>query len=549
MHACESDGLVFSAAFPHIGQVAARWPPMDFSSCFAVSGEVDPEAASRSGFEPAPARYSLSPDCVYCTGARRCGEALRADSRNMKDFYLTDFISLGLPAPITDSLSAGGFTEPTKIQTQAIPRLLEGRDMMGIAQTGSGKTAAFGLPILAGIMGLTGRPRPMTTRALILAPTRELAVQIDENIRKFAGSGMKLDTVLVLGGVSRYHQVQKIARGVDVVVATPGRLKDLLDDNKIRLNETRWLVLDEADRMLDMGFIAPVRAIAKAIGLRRQTMLFSATMAAEVEDLARTLLKDPVKVEAAPQGSTVVKIDQRVILSGSKAKRGVLNDLLGDEQEGMDRVIVFARTKHGADRVAKNLAIDGHEAAAIHGNKSQNARQAALKGFASGQVRILVATDIAARGIDVQGITHVVNYELPDDPENYVHRIGRTGRNGASGIAITLCDGTERGKLRDVERLIRRTLPVSGDLDLVEEAAAAPSRNRAGRPGPRQARNPKAAGVRRPQANARPAAEAGSKDEARSARPQGAKPAAAKKPRWTRAKREAARSRRTVVNA
>jgi ATP-dependent RNA helicase RhlE len=415
--------------------------------------------------------------------------------RITKERILTDFTSLGLPQSLIDSLKVTGFETPTKIQAQAIPKLLEGRDMMGIAQTGSGKTAAFGLPILAGLQELTGRPRPMTTRALILAPTRELAVQIEENIRKFAGSKMKLDTVLVLGGVSRYHQVQKIAKGVDIVVATPGRLKDLLDDNKIRLNETRWLVLDEADRMLDMGFIAPVKAIAKAIGLRRQTMLFSATMAAEVEELAKGLLKDPVRVEAAPQGSTVVKIDQRVILSGSKAKRGVLNNLLGDEKEGMERVIVFARTKHGADRVTKNLAIDGHEAAAIHGNKSQNARQSALKGFSNGSVRILVATDIAARGIDVPGITHVVNYDLPDDPENYVHRIGRTGRNGAEGIAITLCDGTERGKLRDVERLIRRTLPLSGDLNLVEETvAAAPrgQRTNAGAPGGlRTARNPK----------------------------------------------------------
>ncbi|WP_291374799.1 DEAD/DEAH box helicase [Devosia sp.] len=414
---------------------------------------------------------------------------------------MTDFASLGLPTVITDSLTAGGFTVPTKIQSQAIPKLLEGRDMLGIAQTGSGKTAAFGLPILAGLLTLTGRPRPMTTRALILAPTRELAVQIDENIRKFAGAKMKLDTVLVLGGVSRYHQVGKIAKGVDIVVATPGRLKDLLDDNKIRLNETRWLVLDEADRMLDMGFIAPVKAIAKAIGLRRQTMLFSATMAPEIEDLTKSLLKEPVKVEAAVQGSTVVKIDQRVILSNSKAKRNVLNDLLGDEKEAMERVIVFARTKHGADRVTKNLAIDGHDAAAIHGNKSQNARQAALKGFSSGAVRILVATDIAARGIDVPGITHVVNYDLPDDPENYVHRIGRTGRNGATGIAITLCDGTERGKLRDVERLIRRTLPVSGDEKLlteVESSAPRAPRNNPGAPGgARTARNPKAKSNRR----------------------------------------------------
>jgi ATP-dependent RNA helicase RhlE len=500
-------------------------------------------------------------------------EGACAVSRNRKDNSLSDFISLGLPTIITDSLTAGGFTEPTKIQTQAIPKLLEGRDMLGIAQTGSGKTAAFGLPILAGLLTLTGRPRPMTTRALILAPTRELAVQIDENIRKFAGSKMKLDTVLVLGGVSRYHQVQKIAKGVDVVVATPGRLKDLLDDNKIRLNETRWLVLDEADRMLDMGFIAPVRAIAKAIGLKRQTMLFSATMAAEVEDLAKTLLKEPIKVEAAPQGSTVVKIDQRVIMSGSKAKRGVLNDLLADENEGMERVIIFSRTKHGADRVAKNLAIDGHEAAAIHGNKSQNARQAALKGFASGNVRILVATDIAARGIDVQGITHVVNYELPDDPENYVHRIGRTGRNGASGIAITLCDGTEKSKLRDVERLIRRTLPVSGDVNLVEEAPAPRgARTSPGAPaGARTARNPKAnsqrkfntprPGGERVRGGAPAAAADGERHgigqvkhvrrDPETGKVVGAKPANGKggKPRWSKGQRDAGRAKRSSANA
>ncbi|MGV8953364.1 MAG: helicase-related protein, partial [Cypionkella sp.] len=368
-----------------------------------------------------------------------------------------------------------------------------------------------------------------------LAPTRELAVQIDEAIRKFAGSKMALSTVLVLGGVSRYHQVQRIAKGVDVVVATPGRLKDLMDDGKIKLNETRWLVLDEADRMLDMGFIAPVRHIVKAIGMKRQTMLFSATMAPEVADLAKTLLSDPVRVDAQVAGSTVVKIDQRVILSGAKAKRGVLNELLADEKEGMERVIIFARTKHGADRVAKNLEIDGHKASAIHGNKSQNARQGALKGFASGDVRILVATDIAARGIDVPGITHVVNYELPDDPENYVHRIGRTGRNGASGIAITLCDGTERGKLRDVERLIRRTLPYTGDLSLandtgVVEAPRSAYKPASGRPGPRNARNPKAPQAdRRSPAERRPFAEFGKEG--------------APKPARTRAAAEGARTR------
>src|SRR5690606_6856453 len=265
-----------------------------------------------------------------------------------------------------------------------------GRDIMGIAQTGSGKTAAFGLPILAGIAQLSGRAAPMTTRALILAPTRELAVQIDEVLRKLS-LGMNLSTVLVLGGVSRHSQVQKIAKGVDVIVATPGRLKDLLDDKKVRLNETRWLVLDEADRMLDMGFIQPVKHIVKSIGPRRQTAMFSATMAPEVAELTRSLLNDPIRVEAAPPSTMIPQIEQRVIMSGSKAKRGVLNELLADES--LERVILFSRTKHGADRVTKNLMIDGHKAAAIHGNKSQNARQGALKSFASGQVRILITTN------------------------------------------------------------------------------------------------------------------------------------------------------------
>ena len=371
------------------------------------------------------------------------------------------FATMGLPPLVLTALEKAGFNTPTPIQAKAIPPQLERRDILGIAQTGSGKTAAFGLPILAGLSELKGRASPMTTRALILAPTRELAVQIEEVLQKLS-TGMRLQTVLVLGGVSRNAQIQKLARGVDVVIATPGRLKDLLDDRKLRLNETRWLVLDEADRMLDMGFIHPVKQIAAAIGPRRQTALFSATMAPEIAELAKGLLNDPVRVEASPPSTTVGTLDQRVIMAGSKQKRDELNTLLADK--ALERVIIFSRTKHGADRVTKNLEIDGHQAAAIHGNKSQNARQAALKGFSSGRVRILVATDIAARGIDVPNITHVINYELPDDPENYVHRIGRTARNGASGFAITLCDGTERGKLRDVERLIRRTLPVSGEL-------------------------------------------------------------------------------------
>jgi ATP-dependent RNA helicase RhlE len=348
-----------------------------------------------------------------------------------------NFSELGLSDALVASLGKAGFSTPTPIQAKAIPPQLAGRDILGIAQTGSGKTAAFGLPILAGLAALDGRIEPRTTRALILAPTRELAVQIEEMLRILAG-GMRLSTVLVLGGVSRHAQVTRLQRGVDVVIATPGRLKDLVDDKKLRLDHTRWLVLDEADRMLDMGFIKPVREIAARIGSRRQTALFSATMAPEIAALAAGLLRDPVRVEATPPATTVSTIDQRVILTPAKGKRAELNRLLADP--GLEKVLVFARTKHGADRVAKQLTLDGHDVMAIHGNKSQNARQAALKGFAEGRVRLLVATDIAARGIDVAGITHVVNFDLPDDPENYVHRIGRTGRNGASGVAITLCD-------------------------------------------------------------------------------------------------------------
>jgi ATP-dependent RNA helicase RhlE len=473
---------------------------------------------------------------------------------------LTSFADLGLPTRLVQSLAAAGFTTPTPIQTKAIPPQLARRDILGIAQTGSGKTAAFGLPILAGLARMKTRPDPLTCRALILAPTRELAVQIEESLRQFAGD-FRFSTALVLGGASRAAQIGKLARGVDVLVATPGRLKDLLDDRKLRLDRTSWLVLDEADRMLDMGFIAPVRAIAAAIGPERQTALFSATMAPEVAKLAAGLLREPVRVEAAAPATTVTTITQEVLHVPTAAKRQQLNRLL--REKALEKVIVFSRTKHGADRVAKNLGLDGHEAAAIHGNKSQNARQAALKGFSSGAVRILVATDIAARGIDVPGITHVINYELPDDPENYVHRIGRTGRNGATGIAITLCDGAERGKLRDIERLIRRTLPLGAGAsqpDLADTAAPAPV---PGREPARRPHRPAAADNRRPAKSGRPASRP-SHPQSRDAAPNvsgesvrnwweyptGAKPTApGRKPRWNKARKAANRSRRPSPDA
>jgi len=452
-----------------------------------------------------------------------------------RDYSLTKtFAEFGLPARLVAALTKAGFNTPTPIQQRAIAPQLEGRDIMGIAQTGSGKTAAFGLPILAGLAALPGRPNPLTTRVLILAPTRELAVQIDEVFRSL--SEKKLSTVLVLGGTSRSAQINKIARGVDVVVATPGRLKDLIDDRKIKLNETRWLVLDEADRMLDMGFIGTVRQIAAAIGPRRQTAMFSATMSDEIAKLAKGLLNDPLRVEASAPATTVVKIDQKVILAGTKQKRDELNTLLADP--ALERVIIFSRTKHGADKVTKNLMIDGHEAAAIHGNKSQNARQAALKAFSSGKARILVATDIAARGIDVPNITHVINYELPDDAENYVHRIGRTGRNGASGVAISLVNGEERSKLRDVERLIRRTLPVTGEIKAGSDTRTAAPAQRPVRPS-----RPHTPAGRRPDGERR--AEGGARRTHAPAAP--GKPAAAKgKPRWNAGRKKAARTQRSA---
>ncbi|MBD0415015.1 DEAD/DEAH box helicase [Oryzicola mucosus] len=370
------------------------------------------------------------------------------------------FATLGITGLLLKATEVAGYTEPKPIQIAAIPPQMEGRDILGIAQTGSGKTAAFALPILSKIMALGSKRRPKTARALILAPTRELAVQIEETIRTLA-KGAHISTALVLGGVSRFSQVKKIQPGVDVLIATPGRLTDLVREGDLVLADTTWLVLDEADRMLDMGFINDVKRIAKATHPARQTALFSATMPDEIADLARGLLRNPTRVEVAPQGTAAAEIKQSVVLARTKQKRQILSKMLADES--MRSVIIFVRTKHGADRVTRDLERDGFPAAVIHGNKSQNARQSALNGFRSGSVRILVATDIAARGIDVPGISHVVNFDLPDEAESYIHRIGRTGRNGADGIAITMVDPTENAKLRAVEKIIRMKLPVEAD--------------------------------------------------------------------------------------
>ncbi len=370
------------------------------------------------------------------------------------------FAELGIDGILLKNTEKAGLLTPKPIQCQAIGPHLDGKDILGIAQTGSGKTAAFALPILSKIIGLGSKRRPKTVRALVLAPTRELAVQIEEAFRTLS-RGAHISTALVLGGVSRNSQVNRLRPGIDILVATPGRLTDLVKAKDVDLSETRWLVLDEADRMLDMGFVRDVKRIAEKLHHKRQTALFSATMPKEVKSLTEDLLKDPVHVEVARQGTTAVEIDQSVVMARTKQKRALLSKMLGDDQ--YRSVIVFSRTKHGADRINRDLKRDGFSTAVIHGNKSQNARQAALNGFRKGRVRILVATDIAARGIDVPGISHVINFDLPDEAESYVHRIGRTGRNGQSGIAITFCDPAEKAKLKSVERVIRMRLKVASD--------------------------------------------------------------------------------------
>ena len=375
----------------------------------------------------------------------------------MKTQNSNAFEALGVSPVLAKNLLKAGMTDPKPIQEEAIPSMLADCDLLGIAQTGSGKTLAFGLPVLTKILSMGDKRRPRTARALILAPTRELAVQIEEAIH-MVSKGTHLSTALILGGVSRNSQIKRMAQGVDVLIATPGRLMDLVHEKSVDLSKTDFLILDEADRMLDMGFIKDVRQIAKLVAKDRQTALFSATMPNEIEKLAETLLRDPVHVEVAKQGTTAAEINQVLHKVDRRDKKDVLNKLLTNP--ALSSVIVFTRTKHGADAVTRNLAKTGYSVAAIHGNKSQNARQKALKGFRDGTVRVLVATDIAARGIDVPGISHVINYELPDEAESYVHRIGRTGRNGAHGEAITLYDESiESARLKAVERVIRMKLP------------------------------------------------------------------------------------------
>jgi ATP-dependent RNA helicase RhlE len=365
---------------------------------------------------------------------------------------LSKFSDFGLAAPILEAVAAEGYTLPTPIQTQAIPQALIGRDLCGIAQTGTGKTAAFALPILQRLFSAPARKTAGTCRALVLSPTRELASQIAESFRAY-GRELPLSTAVVFGGVPIGAQQRRLASGIDILVATPGRLLDLIDRKSLSLSRVEILVLDEADRMLDLGFIHALRRIVKLLPRQRQTLLFSATMPRAIAALAEEYLDDPIEVAVTPAATTVELVDQGVLFVSSDRKRDALATLLDDP--GFERVLVFTRTKHGADRVARHLSAAGIEAIAIHGNKSQPQRERALAGFRAGGSRVLVATDIAARGIDVEGVSHVINFELPNVPEDYVHRIGRTARAGAAGVAISLCSDEERGYLRGIEKLTR----------------------------------------------------------------------------------------------
>jgi ATP-dependent RNA helicase RhlE len=390
------------------------------------------------------------------------------------------FADLGLSEPLLRALEAAKYTVPTPIQARTIPALLQGRDVLGVAQTGTGKTAAFALPVLQQLAASKERALPKSPRALVLAPTRELAVQIARSFDTY-GRGLGLRLCTVVGGLGYGRQIETLSRGVDILVATPGRLLDLVERGNVKLGNVTFLVLDEADRMFDMGFIRDVRRIVSSVSKQRQTLLFSATMPGDVAKLASEVLKNPERVEIAPQGQgrAVDKIDQRVYFVNSATKRALLSHLLSDA--ALERVIVFTRTKRGANRVAEALEDRGVSSEAIHGNKSQNARQKALDNFSRGKARVLVATDLASRGIDVNGVTHVINYELPADAESYVHRIGRTARAGASGIALSFCDSSERGQLRSIEKLTNQRIAVVSTPANEDMPAAPPMRPRAER--------------------------------------------------------------------
>ena len=392
---------------------------------------------------------------------------------------MTTFADLGLSPKILKALELTNMTTPTPIQAQAIPHIMKGSDLMGLAQTGTGKTAAFGLPLLHRLLDIGHPPAPRHVRALVLAPTRELVAQIAENFMTFT-KGTAVKVTMVVGGASINRQADRLLKGSDVLVATPGRLIDLLERGAVTLESCGYLVLDEADHMLDMGFIHSLRKIAKYIPQHRQTMLFSATMPNDIEEISQTYLRNPVRVQVAPPGKPVEKIVQGVhyIPNGDKAK--LLESYL--LKHPGEQALVFGRTKHGAEKLYKLLVAWGFKASSIHGNKSQNHRDRTLTEFREGSLDVLVATDVAARGIDIPGVRHVYNYDMPNVPENYVHRIGRTARAGAEGNAIAFCAPAEMGELQAIEKLLKKVIPVIGGAPWsVSEQAAAPKPPQGGR--------------------------------------------------------------------
>jgi ATP-dependent RNA helicase RhlE len=398
---------------------------------------------------------------------------------------IVDFESLNLCQPLLEALDEIGYHTPTPIQEQAIPLLIEGNDMLGCAQTGTGKTAAFSLPILDAMAEdpWSGKPQ---IRVLMLCPTRELASQIRDNIEEYARH-LDIRSMVMFGGVSQRPQVKLLRQGVDILIATPGRLLDLMGQGHVDLSYVQFLVLDEADRMLDMGFIRDIRKILAQIPEDRQSLLFSATMPSSIVELSRDMLYEPVRVEVSPESSTVEAIEQSLMFVMKKDKRDLLTHLIRDENP--EKVLVFSRTKHGCNRIVKQLAQDEIEALAIHGNKSQGAREKALGRFRDGSLQVLVATDVASRGIDVSDISHVINLDLPNESEVYVHRIGRTGRAGQGGIAIAFCDENEGEYLRGIEKTIRQEIPVDEDHPFHSEKAKsrkgekAPKKQQRGRRG------------------------------------------------------------------
>ena len=391
--------------------------------------------------------------------------------------HLSTFKDLGLSEHILETLSANGFEKPTPIQAQAIPLVLKGHDLIGLAQTGTGKTAAFGLPMIEKLVADGKRPDPRNIRALVLAPTRELVNQIAANLKLFVKKS-PLKIGVVVGGVSINKQTEQLARGVDILVATPGRLLDLINRKAVTLTQGRYLVLDEADQMLDLGFIHDLRKISKLVPKNRQTLLFSATMPKQIAELAGEYLTDPVKVQVTPPGKAADKVEQYVhFVPGKDLKTTILKKTLTENPDGLS--LIFSRTKHGAEKLMKHLDHVGFKAASIHGNKSQGQRERALKAFRDGEIRVLVATDVAARGIDIPGVTHVYNYDLPEVPDAYVHRIGRTARAGRDGIAIAFCAPDEIRLLRDIEKLMGINIAVASGEAPADQAR--PSKGRGGR--------------------------------------------------------------------